>query len=305
MYSHILQMPPASQLSQINSLLKSHPGMLSNPTPLQTAQAQELIRLRKQVQAQQAAASSVKTTATAATTAKSGATTTALAVKSATPATTTALTTATAGAKKTTGGLLAGIKTGAAAGAKKGIFGGPKGMVAGLAIGAIGGGIFGAVQNRRNSGQVMAAAPEAPMFGPGTGFNAGGAYSGATAGFVGGAAVGMATGMVGQNAEIDELRRQLQIWMAERERIHREMVAIGDRLTEMSVTISANSDMGRALNNLSNQSIELARQTVADLDAIINFLEERINFALRGIADSTSTISSLTNEMSSVNWFAA
>jgi len=104
----------------------------------------------------------------------------------------------------------------------------------------------------------------------------------------------------GQGAEIIELKKQIQILLDEANALYREMNTIVDQLTEMSNTIGAQSDMGRGLLNLAQQSAELARQAINDLNAIINFLEERISTAEAGIADSTSTLASLSADLNAV-----
>jgi hypothetical protein len=119
-------------------------------------------------------------------------------------------------------------------------------------------------------------------------------------------AVGLPQGgmaVAGQGAEITELRRQLVRITDETNALYRAMNDSISLLTDMSVTINAQSDMGQGLQNLANNASELSRQGIQDLTYIINFMDERIRTSETGIAESSATLSGLNSDMNSVNWF--
>jgi len=108
--------------------------------------------------------------------------------------------------------------------------------------------------------------------------------------------------MATMGAEILELRRQLGVMTEETNNLARTMADTTQTMQDMSVTINAQSDMGRGIANLANNSNELSRQAVQDLSTIINFMEERIRAAEAGIAESSGSLSSIVSEMNNVQY---
>jgi len=101
----------------------------------------------------------------------------------------------------------------------------------------------------------------------------------------------------GQGAEISELRKQLQTLFEGGSSFAQEMKGIITHLAEMAQTINIQSDMGRGLSHLSEQSTNLANQGIADLNEIMEFLDNRITTAEAENINSAESLNSLANEL--------
>jgi len=324
MFDHLLRLEPSALQSEYRRLSRiHHPDAGGN-----TARMAELNRVNAQAKAQHKAATTVNAATTAKTTgaatataAKANATSTALTVASATPAQPGILARATTAAKAKVGNVAAAVKTGATAakgkvaaaavgakagavkGAKVGAFAGPKGLVAGLAVGALGGLAVSAVQSHVQNRNGAPAALGA-MSVQAAEQSAGSTWGANAHSSVVPMPIGATTGSAGEGAEISELRRELARMTDETNALYRAMNDTVTNLSEMSVTINAQSDMGRGLANLSNQAAELSRQGVQDLTTIINFMDERIRTSEAGIAEASAAFSGLLGDMNSINWFS-
>ena len=106
--------------------------------------------------------------------------------------------------------------------------------------------------------------------------------------------------MVPVGAEIVELRNQCRIMTEEANRLQKNMTEACQTMSELSGAVGFQSDMGRGLTNLSNNTQELSRQCIQDISAIINFCEERIKMAETNIAESSDRLSSLLTRIDNI-----
>jgi len=105
---------------------------------------------------------------------------------------------------------------------------------------------------------------------------------------------------IGDGAEITELRRQLARVTDEANALYRALDDTADLLSDMSVTINAQSDLGKGLQNLSVNAEKVSNEAIQDLTTIIEFMDDRIKTAESGISESSAELNSLSNELNNI-----